>query len=337
MKLDARRVAAFLDAPGECRVVLLYGDDVGLIRERAARLVRAVAGAVDDPFRVTELDKDTAKRIPEEAASQSLLGGRRAVRVRDAGDTVLADIQLAMSRPGDALLILEAAALPARSKLRTALDRSADAVTIGCYRLDGGALEQVIVQTLASDAMTIDAEARTWLSGQLGADQAVTRREIEKLALYMGAHGRVDLASAQACVGDLAGVSLDHALFAATAGDVRETDRALELALAEGMTAVGVLRLALTHLQRLQQAKASMAEGLGATEAAKSVRPPLFFRRVGDFVRALSLWADADLRMACIRVWEAERSCKRTGSPAETICRSILLGLAQRAAAARRR
>ena len=45
MKLAAARVEPFLLDPGDCQVVLLYGDDAGMIRERGAALVRAVAGA----------------------------------------------------------------------------------------------------------------------------------------------------------------------------------------------------------------------------------------------------------------------------------------------------
>ena len=51
MKVDPRRIDAFLRDPGTCRVVLLHGDDAGLIRLRTEALVRAVAGALDDPFR----------------------------------------------------------------------------------------------------------------------------------------------------------------------------------------------------------------------------------------------------------------------------------------------
>ena len=165
----------------------------------------------------------------------------------------------------------------------------------------------------------------------------MTRAELEKLALFVGAGGRVDLAAAQECVGDLAGLSLDDALFAATAGDVAATDRALELAMAEGANAVGVLRAMLMHLQRLQRARATVALGASASEAAKAARPPVFFRREAAFVQALRLWSEDALRLICGRVWEAERACKRTGSPAETLCRSVVLGIAQRAAAARRR
>ena len=111
----------------------------------------------------------------------------------------------------------------------------------------------------------------------------------------------------------------------------------MELAMAEGATAVGVLRATLMHLQRLQRARAAVAQGASAGEAAKAARPPVFFRREGAFGQALRLWSEEALLAACARVWEAERACKRTGSPAETLCRSVVMGMAQRAAVVRRR
>jgi DNA polymerase-3 subunit delta len=337
MKLEARRVEGFLDAPGECRAVLLYGEDTGLIRERAGRLVRAVIGAADDPFRLAELDRDTAARIPEEMASLSLMGGRRAIRVRDAGDGMVAVVQRALDGGGEALLVLEGPGLAARSKLRALLEKAKDGVAIGCYPLDGGALEQMIARSLSDAGIGLDAPAKSWLAEHLGTDVAVTRRELEKLALYVGPGGRVDVEAAQACVGDLAGLSLDDALFAATEGDLPEADRALELAIAEGAAPVGVLRALLLHLQRLQRARGAMTEGIGASEAVKLVRPPVFYKKEASFLRAMGLWTDEALESAGQRVWEAEQQCKRTGSPAETICRRIVLTIAQRSAALRRR
>ena len=337
MKLDARRIEAFLKDPGDTRVVLLHGEDVGLIRERAARLVRAVAGSADDPFRVVELEREEFARIPDELASFSLTGGRRVIRVRDATDSATSHVHTALAGKGMGLLILEAAGLASRAKLRTLVEKATDTAAIACYPLEGRALEQSIRSTLAEFDVALDQDAQTWLAGQLGADQAVTQGEIEKLAIYAGQGGTVDLAAARICVGDLAGLSLDDALFAATSGDVPAADRALELAMAEGAAPVGVLRAALMHLQRLQRARAGMQAGASATEAAKSARPPVFFRREGAFVQALNIWSLPALDQACIRVWETERACKRTGSPAETLCRNAIIGLAQRGAAARRR
>jgi DNA polymerase-3 subunit delta len=339
VKVDARRLTAFLRDPGSCRVVLLFGEDIGLIRERADMLVRAVAGVLDDPFRVVELAREDLGTLPAEAASLSLTGGRRVVRVREAGEAALAPVQAVLAGPAPALVVLEGPGLPARSRLRAALEAATDGVAIGCYPDEGRALEETIRATLAEAGVPVDPEALAWLAGQLGADRAATRRELEKLALYVGpasgrGGGRVDLEAAAACVGDIAGLSLDDALFAATAGDVPTADRALELALAEGATAVGVLRAALMHLQRLHRARLAMDRGVTAAEAAKSARPPVFFRRVGAFARALTLWPAPALTAAMAGLTEAELACKRTGSPDGVICRNAVLALARRARAA---
>ena len=80
MKPAGAQIAALLRDPGNCRVILLFGDDAGMIRERAEALVRAVAGSLDDPFRVVDLARDEFENLPDEAASMSLTGGRRVVR-----------------------------------------------------------------------------------------------------------------------------------------------------------------------------------------------------------------------------------------------------------------
>jgi DNA polymerase-3 subunit delta len=335
VKLSPQRVGAFLRDPGAYRVVLLHGEDVGMIRDRASMVVRAVAGAVDDPFLVAELARDEVGRLADEAASLPLTGGRRVVRLRDATDAATAAVTAVLKTSTPALVVLEASALPPRSRLRSLVEAAPDAAAIACHPEEGRALEETIRSVLADAGVAVDREALAWLSAQLGADRASTRQELEKLALYVGRGGRVDLEAALTCVGDFAGLSLDDALFAATEGDVAMADRAMELAIAEGATPVGVLRAALMHLQRLHRARLSVDVGLPATEATKSVRPPVFFRRTGAFTVALGLWSSGGLMAAMAALAEAERSCKRTGAPDLALCRNAILVVARRAAAGR--
>lgn len=335
MKLAPLRVAAFLRNPGDCRVVLLYGDDVGMIRHRAEMLVRAVAGTLDDPFLLAEVARGEANRLAGEAASLALTGGRRVVRAREASDVFTAGVKETLERKAPALVVLEAPGLDARSTLRRLLDGAPDGVTIGCYPEEGRALEETIRRVLGAATAGIDQDALTWLTGQLGADQASTHAELEKVALYAGPEGRVDLDAAMHCVGDAAGLSLDDALFAATAGDLATADRALELAVAEGAAPVGVLRGGLMHLQRLYRARLLMDTGMSAGDAAKAARPPVFFRRVGAFTKALTLWSSASLAAAMAGLSQAERNCKRTGAPDHTLSRHAVLTLARRATAGR--
>ena len=94
-KIDARRIAGFLaEPPATARVVLIYGDDLGLVRERADQLMRAMVG--DDPFGLVDVPREAASRdvslLGGEAAQSALTGGRRLVRVRDATDGLAAAV-----------------------------------------------------------------------------------------------------------------------------------------------------------------------------------------------------------------------------------------------------
>ncbi len=331
------QIAAFLRNPRDCRVVLLFGDDAGMIRDRAETLVRAVAGSLDDPFLVTDLPREEIKHLTNEAAGLSLMGGRRVVRVRDATDAATEPVLALLKTKAEALVVLEGPAMASKSKLRTALEAAPDCAAIGCYPEEGRALEETIRETLRANGAGIEPDALTWLTQQLGADRASTRAELEKLALYVGPGNRVDLDAAMTCVGDLAGLSMDDALYAATTGDVATADRALEAAIAEGAAPVQVLRAALGHLQKLHRARLAMEEGgMTAGDAVKGVRPPVFYQKVSAFTRSLSLWPAATLTAAMAALAEAERGCKRTGWPDDALCRNAVLTLARRAVAASR-
>jgi DNA polymerase-3 subunit delta len=333
VKLTPARVPAFLRDPGDCRVVLLFGEDGGMIRDRAETLVRAVAGSLDDPFLVSELPREAIRTLPDAAAGLSLLGGRRVIRVRDVTDAATDPVQAMLKSRAPALVVLEAPTLASRSRLRTALDAAPDGVAIVCYPEEGRALEETIRETLRANGTGVDPDALSWLSQQLGADRASTRAEVEKLALYVGPGNRVDLDAAMTCVGDLAGLSLDDALFAATTGDIATADRALEAAVAEGAGPVQVLRSALGHMQRLHRARLAMDEqGLTAADAMKGMRPPVFYQKVGAFTRSLGLWPAATLTAAMTALAEAERGCKRTGWPDQVLARNAVLTLARRSA-----
>src|SRR3990170_3302441 len=88
IKADADR---FLARPDPAiRVVLIYGNDEGLVSERAERFARTVAGDAADPLSHIRLDIDTVADDPgvlaDEAHAVPLFGGRRVISIRVAGN-----------------------------------------------------------------------------------------------------------------------------------------------------------------------------------------------------------------------------------------------------------
>jgi DNA polymerase-3 subunit delta len=337
VKIDGRKLASFMKDPGPIRVALLYGDDEGLVRSRAEALTIAVAGATDDPFRVAWLGREDHARLPEEASAIAMLGGRRVVRVREVTDALAPTVARIAAEPGDTLVILEAGALARRSKLVVMLEAQANGAAVACYPEEGPGLRAAIEAGLASEGVRADTDALDWLRDHLGGDHASTRGEIEKLILYAADTKRLDLDAVRSCVGDQASVSMDDALFAAALGDVPAADVAVERSFADGIAPVGLVRAVLLFFSRLHAARGRMEQGASAQEAVKAMRPPVFWKREGDMVRAVSVWPVSRLMAAVLEARRAELACKQTGSPDDLIARRLVMALARQGAAARRR
>ena len=344
MQLKGAAIEGFVARPDpKARAVLVYGPDAGLVRERADRLARAVVPDLSDPFRVAEIApaalKDTAL-LRDEAAAIPFGGGRRALRIRDAGDATTAALKDFLADPaGDALIVVEAGELPPRSTLRALFEKAPNAAALPCYRDEGRGLEELVRSQLREAGLQVEPEALEWLASSMGGDRAVTRRELEKLILYMADQGpgaRVRLADAQATIGDTAAVAVDAALAAAAEGDLAGLDRALMRVWAEEAP-VRVLRMAQGHFQRLHLAASAVAAGGSADAVMKSFRPQLFFRAADRFKAALGLWTPERLGQAMARLLETELAAKSTGMPDQALAAQALIEVALMARAGRRR
>lgn len=342
MKLAPRQVEGFLRHPGpQVHAVLLYGPDAGLVRERADGLTRLICPDPADPFRIADLGAaalaaDPA-RLADEAAQISLMGGRRVVRVREAGDALAKVFERFLAdTPSDTLVIIEAGELFPRSALRRAFEEAPRAAAIGCYPDSARDLAALIRDSFAACHIAASRDALDFLVGHLGGDRLLTRAELEKLALYAGEGGKIGLDDARAVVADSAALSLDDAILAAAEGDAVALDRALGRVFQEGEAPVGAIRALLRHLQRLHLLAARVAGGVSPDEAIRAARPPIFFKEQDSWRRQLQRWGERRLRLALGRAAEAEFRMKQTGAPAETICRETLFAIAREAREIRR-
>jgi len=349
VKLASGRVQSFLasyrGAPDpKMRAFLVYGPDGGLVRETAESLAKAVVPDLDDPFRVSNiggpaLAQDPA-RLHDEMAAIALGGGRRLVRVREAGDKLGAVFAALLKDPppGDSVCVVEAGELPARSSLRRAFEAAGAAAALPCQLDDREALEALVKTVLGAHRIEASPEARDYIVGHLGADRGVSRAELEKLALYAGDGGRVEFEDAVACIGDSAVLTVEDVVFAAAEGDSGGVERALARAFQEGETAVAILHAAAGHFERLHRVGAKMGAGASVEEAMRSLWPPVFFKREGRFKSGLGFWTQRRAALVLEMLQEAERNCKRTGFPDASICSDALLRVARffRANAGRR-
>jgi len=346
MKLSGRNIQQFLQTPTpDVRAVLLYGPDAGLVRERADGLVRGVAGDLGDPFRVAELSLDEVTKEPgrlfDEAAAIAMTGGRRAIRLRGPGDGMSNLLsQFLDDPPGDSLVVLEAGDLPARSRLRKLFEAAEQAAALPCYRDEGRDLETLVEKMARSAGYRMSREARTYLAVNLGGDRLLTRREMEKLLLYMGPsardggatdsarNGEISLADVQACVGDSAERTLDDLVFALGDRNVSEVERTLARVFQEGASWVSPLRAAARHFERIHRVAGAVRGGATAESAVARLRPPVFWKYRSRFQRQAQLWSYEQLVTILTRLTEAELEGKQGRAAGELVCAHALFAIA---------
>lgn len=341
MKIQAGRADGFVARPpADCRAILLYGPDAGLVRERLTTVTKAVAGDASDPFRVAELSaavlKEDPARLADEAAALSLTGGQRVVRLQNAPDSLAGLIGAFLANPtGDALMVVTADELGPRSPLRKLFEDEPRAAAVACYADEGQGLEGLITQHLAKCAIRIDPQAMALLTSRLGADRMMVRSELDKLALYIGGSGSIAAEDVQAVMGDGAEATQDELSMAVMSGRQADAQVALERLLREGTAAVGILRSVARHVQRLHLASGQLRAGKSAEQAIDSLRPPVFFKHKGPMAAQLKGWPGERLAQAMDILVLAELDCKTTGMPAEAILGRALMQITRAAPLAR--
>jgi DNA polymerase III delta subunit len=72
--LRGKEIDAFLARPDPGRpIILLYGPDAGLVRERADALLASAVDDPNDPFSLVRLDGDELSADPDGAAARAVL------------------------------------------------------------------------------------------------------------------------------------------------------------------------------------------------------------------------------------------------------------------------
>src|SRR5262249_4432141 len=158
---------------------------------------------------------------------------------------------------------------------RALFEKSPTAAAVACYADESHDLERLIRETLASHKLAITSDARELLLERLGADRALSRGEVEKLALYAAGKTEIDVADVDAIVGDASELAIDRILNAAGSGDATRAAAELARALASGESAQMIILAALRHLQRLHRIRVDLDAGRSLDDALRALRPPI--------------------------------------------------------------
>lgn len=350
MKLTYKQIEPFVASPNaKARVILIYGPDQGLMKERSQTIGKTVVTNLNDPFNVITLTTDKILSDPslfyDEVNAQSLMGGDRLIIIKDGADSLAPYIKNYTDQLSQyTVVIIEAGDLNTRSALRKLCEGASNAVALPCYVDDERTTIQIIRDMCMHAGYSIDQDALTALSGAITGDRIIARNEVEKLILYKGIHpdfkgfsaepvrertGQISYDDVMACYGDVRDWSLDRLVYSVADGHIQESQVIIQSLLKDQMQPVTILRILQNHFWRLHKVRCQCDQGLSIEEAIKSLTPLVFWKVKDQFISQIQQWPLSSIAVALDALHQAEVKVKKTEYDAEAITKNVALQLSR--------
>jgi len=335
--LRGKDIDAFLARPDPGRpIILLYGPDAGLVRERADALLASAVDDPNDPFSMVRLDGDELSaepsRLVDEALTVPLFGGRRAIRVRAGSRSFASGVDtLADTALKDCRIVIEAGDLRPESPLRKACERAKTAVAIGCYPDGERELAKLIDDELRLANLRMAGDARAALLALLGGDRQASRNELRKLTLFAHGEGEVTLDHVMAVVADASEMKLDPIVDGAFAGRPDLVESEFAKAMVAGTYPGVIISAAQRHAAWLHKSALAVAEGTPVSTLLDSGFPRLHFSRKPMAETALRHFSATKLVAVIEQLATAALDMRKQTSLAAAIAQRTLLSIAANA------
>ena len=335
--LRGREIDAYLARPDPGRpIILLYGPDAGLVRERADALIASAVDDPNDPFSLVKLDGDELaaepSRLVDEALTVPLFGGRRAIRVRAGSRSFTSGVDTLAETPlKDCRIVIEAGDLRAESPLRKACERAKTAVAIACYPDGERDLAKLIDEELRFANLRIAPDARATLATLLGGDRQASRNELRKLTLFAHGEGEVTLDHVMAVVADASELKLDPIVDGAFAGKPELVESEFQKAMIAGTYPGLIIASAQRHAAWLHKSALAVAEGTPASQLLDGGFPRLHFSRKPMVEVALRNFSPARLATIIDQLGVAALDMRKQTVLAQVIAQRALLSIAANA------
>jgi DNA polymerase-3 subunit delta len=332
--LRGKEIDAFLGRPDPGRpIILLYGPDAGLVRERADALLASAVDDPNDPFSLVRLDGDELSaepsRLVDEALTVPLFGGRRAIRVRAGSRSFASGIDTLAEMPlKDCRIVIEAGELRPESPLRKACERAKTAVAIACYPDGERELAKLIDDELRASNLRIASDARAVLMALLGGDRQASRNELRKLTLYAHDKAEVTLDDVMAVVADASELKIDPIVDGAFAGNSAAVETEFAKAMVAGTYPGMIISAAQRQAAWLHKSALAIAEGTPISALLDSGFPRLHFSRKGNVETALRNFNVARLTLIIDQLATAALEMRKQAQLSAVIAQRVLLSIA---------
>lgn len=328
------QIDTYLKKPNNTiKAILLYGQNEGLISEYSKKFITTISADPLDPFSVVYLNWDDIKNdiglLSSEYNSQSLMGTRRVVVIRDADNNLSKPLEeILISSFSDTLLIVCASPnLNSRSSLVNLANTSSLFASIACYEDRDENITTSIRSYLIENNITCSNDAFMLLCSRLSNDRKSNLNELEKLITYVGSKKHFEIKDIKAVIFDQAISGIDDLCFYTFSGNKLKSINSLKHLLNEGIEEIQIIRALIRHSNKLLEGKALIEGGDTPSNAIKRILAKNLFYRYDMGANQLNAWPKDRLFDVMDLLYKSEKDCKTTNTPSTEIVSYTILTL----------
>ena len=330
-RLDPKVRVTLLTGPDEATMEAVAGHLIGLAGKDAERLDLTGSQLAQDP-----------SLLAAEAASMSLFSPARVIRLElsGSGDDSLAAVEALLA--ADTVInpvIATGASVTAKSKLVKLVEGSDHAVAAICYQPDRRALVGIAMAAAAEQGLRLGNAEAQLLVDLVSGDQALMRREIEKMALYLDAAAdrqrQVTAADITALGAATHEEDVSECINVALGGKVGEMPAMLAKATAVGVAEIRIIRALAIRAMALARLRAEVDGGAHPATVVAARTSGIFWKERDAVTAQLRIWDSVRIARLTSRLLDCERALKSSGTPGGVLFRKLMTDIAHQAARAR--
>ena len=338
MKASRGQIEKALDAPpADIRLFLLHGPDEAGSMALGKRLERAMGAQAERVDLDGSALRDDPARLADEAASFSMFGDRRWIRINGMGDESLPAVMALMeAQAAGNPVIAVAGAIKSTSKLLKLAMDSPMAMVFASYQPDAREAEQIAAGIAREGGLRLGPDLARRIVDLANGNRALMSGEIEKLILYLDASPDSPRDATAEALDALSADNPDSdaapLVNAVLGGDLPTMHRELGRLVETGTAMAAVLRPLITRAMLIANIRMSFDDSGRLEAAIDSAGKQIFWKDKPLVTRQVRLWNAQGIARVVQRLAQAERASRSGKGLGDLLVRHELLAITRQAA-----
>jgi DNA polymerase III subunit delta len=338
VKANLAEMTRALDAPPpHVKLFLLHGAD----ESGSAALARRIERMLGADFERVDLDTATLKtdpaRLADEAASFSLFGGKRYIRISPVSEEAVPAIEalLSLASAANPVIAIAGALRGTSALLKLALAQSG-ILAFASYPLDGEKADALAIALAREIGLRLPRDIARDIVATSRNDRAIMSQELKKIALFLdaGPERPVDVTrEAVEAIGASVGDAMVSGLADTVIGGRPEKAAGLIIQMKhDGLSVVPMLRALQKRLALVAELRGEVELGRSPEAVVEARGKAIFYKEKAGVIRDVTRWSSDQIALVAARLLQAERSVKSAANAGDVLAEAEIIRIARGAA-----